>query len=259
MPTPTTSVSTDPENGIRISDAAAAAGVSPRTLRYYEELGLLTPSLYTPGGERRYTESDLTQLHRILELREVLGMNLDEIKEFLSFETRLDVLRTDYRAKKDATTPAARDEQKATLQEALELIESLAEQLNAKLARMDTFRAKLTGDAQRCRDLLNELEHAPTAHRLGAAQARRRAWSLPCLSRGHAQGNRSGGCPDGGRAKTAKFDGSCTALGRKRKSERAQPCLPAPHDSPSWPHSSQPAPRSPWHIRPRRGPIRSVV
>ena len=105
MPTPTTSVSTDPENGIRISDAAAAAGVSPRTLRYYEELGLLTPSLYTPGGERRYTESDLTQLHRILELREVLGMNLDEIKEFLSFETRLDVLRTDYRAKKDATTP----------------------------------------------------------------------------------------------------------------------------------------------------------
>jgi DNA-binding ferritin-like protein (Dps family) len=32
-------------------------------------------------------------------------MNLDEVKEFLSFETRLEVLRTDYRAKKDATTP----------------------------------------------------------------------------------------------------------------------------------------------------------
>jgi DNA-binding transcriptional MerR regulator len=162
MPTPTTNVVTDPETGIRISDAAAAAGVSPRTLRYYEELGLLTPSLYTPGGERRYTDSDLTQLRRILELREVLGMNLDEIKEFLSFETRLDVLRTDYRAKKDATAPQARDEQKETLQEALELIEALAEQLNAKLARMDSFRAKLTGDAQRCRDLLSELEDSPT-------------------------------------------------------------------------------------------------
>ena len=92
-------------NGIRISDAAAAAGVSPRTLRYCEVLGFLSPSLYTPGGERRSTESDLTQLRRILELREVLGMNLDEVKEFLSFETRLEVLRTDYRAKKDATTP----------------------------------------------------------------------------------------------------------------------------------------------------------
>jgi DNA-binding transcriptional MerR regulator len=162
MTTPTTNISTEPENGIRISDAAAAAGVSARTLRYYEELGLLAPSLYTPGGERRYTQDDLTQLRRILELREALGMNLDEIKEFLSFETRLDALRTDYRAKKDATSPQARDAQKATLREALELIESLAEQLNAKLARMDAFRSKLTGDAQRCRDLLGELDAVPT-------------------------------------------------------------------------------------------------
>jgi len=36
--------------GIRISDAATRVGVSARTLRYYEELGLLTPSLYTAGA-----------------------------------------------------------------------------------------------------------------------------------------------------------------------------------------------------------------
>jgi DNA-binding transcriptional MerR regulator len=146
------------EPGIRISDAAATAGVSARTLRYYEELGLLTPSLYTSGGERRYTQDDLSQLNRILELREVLGMNLDEIKEFLSFESRLDELRASYRATKGSTTKKARAAQKATLREALELNESLAEQLNAKLARMDTFRAKLAGDAARCRDLLSELD-----------------------------------------------------------------------------------------------------
>jgi DNA-binding transcriptional MerR regulator len=161
MPTPTTAVAAEPEAGIRISDAAASAGVSARTLRYYEELGLLTPSLYTSGGERRYTQRDLAQLARILELREVLGMNLDDIKEFLSFESRLNVLRTNYRAKRDATTSQARAEQEATLREALELIESLAEQLNAKLARMDLFRSKLTGDAQRCRELLAELDGAP--------------------------------------------------------------------------------------------------
>jgi DNA-binding transcriptional MerR regulator len=78
------------EAGIRISDAATRVGVSARTLRYYEELGLLTPSLYTAGGERRYTLDDLAHLERILELREVLGMNLDEIREFLTLETRLD-------------------------------------------------------------------------------------------------------------------------------------------------------------------------
>ena len=89
--------------------------MSARTLRYYEELGLLTPSLYTAGGERRYTADDLAHLQRILELREVLGMNLDEIREFLALETRLDELRASYRATKGATSKKARAEQKATL------------------------------------------------------------------------------------------------------------------------------------------------
>ena len=143
--------------GIRISDAATRAGVSARTLRYYEELGLLTPSLYTAGGERRYTEEDLAHLQRILELREVLGMNLEEIREFLALETRLDELRASYRATKGATSKRARAAQKATLEEALVLNESLAAQIRAKLARMDEFRATLEHDARRCRELLAEL------------------------------------------------------------------------------------------------------
>ena len=146
------------EAGIRISDAATRAGVSARTLRYYEELGLLSPSLYTAGGERRYTSGDLAHLQRILELREVLGMNLDDIRDFMSLETRLDELRATYRATKGATSTKARAEQKATLQEALVLNESLAQQISAKLARMDGFRAKLVSDAERCRELLSELE-----------------------------------------------------------------------------------------------------
>ena len=146
-----------PEAGIRISDAAARAGVSPRTLRYYEELGLLAPSLYTAGGERRYTLDDLEHLQRILELREVLGMNLDEIREFLALEARLDELRVTYRATQGKRTAKALTQQKATLEEAMRLNESLAEQIRTKLARMEGFRAKLEHDAQRCRELLAEL------------------------------------------------------------------------------------------------------
>jgi hypothetical protein len=67
-------------------------------------------------------------------------------------------LRASYRARKGETSARARAEQKTTLREALELNESLAEQLNAKLARMDAFRAKLSGDAHRCRELLAQLE-----------------------------------------------------------------------------------------------------
>ncbi len=48
--------------------------------------------------------------------------------------------------------------QKATLQEAAELNESLAKQLTDKLARMDAFQTKLAGDAQRCREILAEME-----------------------------------------------------------------------------------------------------
>lgn len=143
--------------GLRISDAAALAGVSTRTLRYYEELGLLTPSDYTAGGERRYSQGDIARLDRILELRDVLGMNLDEIKSFLESDTRLDKVREAYRAKKGVGTEAARAQQKVLLEEALALNQSLAEQVATKLARMDAFRARLADSAQRCRELLGEL------------------------------------------------------------------------------------------------------
>jgi DNA-binding transcriptional MerR regulator len=143
--------------GLRISDAASRVGVSARTLRYYDELGLLCPSLYTAGGERRYRDSDLVQLQRILELREALGMNLEEIKGFLESEQRLDEVRAAYRAEKEIDTDSARLQRKALLEEALALNESLKEQLNAKLARMDAFRATLARNAERCRELLAEL------------------------------------------------------------------------------------------------------
>lgn len=149
-----------PKTSLRISDAAARAGVSPRTLRYYDELGLLSPSDYTAGGERRYRESDLLQLRRILELREALGMNLEEIKEFLESEQRLDEVRAAYRAKRDVNTKTARLQQRELLEEALRLNESLKDQLDAKLTRMDAFRATLAQNAERCRQLLAELGKA---------------------------------------------------------------------------------------------------
>jgi len=95
---PSSAPEVNPPVLLTIGELARRAGVTTSTLRYYEELGLLTPSLYTPGGERRYTPDDLAHLQRILELREVLGMNLDEIREFLALETRLDELRASYRA-----------------------------------------------------------------------------------------------------------------------------------------------------------------
>ena len=126
-------------------------------MRYYEELGLLHPSSYTSGGERRYAGADLERLGRILELRDVLGMNLDEIREFLEAEHRLDDLRAEYRAKKEVRTSVARAQQREILTEILTLNDGLARQIDAKLERMKEFRDRLRGKAKRCRELLEEL------------------------------------------------------------------------------------------------------
>jgi MerR family transcriptional regulator, repressor of the yfmOP operon len=144
------------QEGLRIGDAAARVGLSARTLRYYEELGLITPSAYTAGGERRYGEADLELLARIVELRDVLGMNLEEIRRFLESETRLGTVRAAIRARKGVESEKAKSERRALLEEALALNESLAEQLAAKLERMEAFRARLLASAARCRELLND-------------------------------------------------------------------------------------------------------
>ncbi len=49
---------------LRIGEAAERAGVSCRTLRYYEELGLLVPAGHSAGGARRYTGDDVERLRR---------------------------------------------------------------------------------------------------------------------------------------------------------------------------------------------------
>lgn len=66
----------------KIKEAASLAGVSVRTLHYYDEIKLLKPSSVSSSGYRLYTDKDLENLQQILFFRE-LGFNLQEIKEIL--------------------------------------------------------------------------------------------------------------------------------------------------------------------------------
>jgi MerR family Zn(II)-responsive transcriptional regulator of zntA len=65
---------------MRVGDIAKRAGVSPRTVRYYEELGLLTSSGRSRGGFRLYTQKDLDRL-RAIEGLKLLGVPLASIQE----------------------------------------------------------------------------------------------------------------------------------------------------------------------------------
>ena len=64
------------------SQFAEKASVSIRTLRYYDKVGLLSPSQYTEAGYRLYTDADLLRLQQILALK-FLGFSLEEIKRCL--------------------------------------------------------------------------------------------------------------------------------------------------------------------------------
>lgn len=66
-----------------IRQLASLAGVSTRTLHYYDEIGLLKPTLYEDNGYRRYGEKAVYQLQQILFYRE-LGFSLAEIKEIIT-------------------------------------------------------------------------------------------------------------------------------------------------------------------------------
>jgi DNA-binding transcriptional MerR regulator len=67
----------------QIGGVAEGLGVSTRTIKYYEELGLVSPENRSPGGFRLYNASDVERLQRILRLKN-MGFSLAAIREFLS-------------------------------------------------------------------------------------------------------------------------------------------------------------------------------
>jgi MerR family transcriptional regulator, mercuric resistance operon regulatory protein len=68
--------------GLRSGQLAAAAGVNPQTLRYYERRGLLAEPARTPGGHRIYPAEEVTLL-RVIKAAQRLGFSLDEVAELV--------------------------------------------------------------------------------------------------------------------------------------------------------------------------------
>ena len=67
----------------RVGEIAERLGVSPRTIKYYEELGLIRPETRSPGGFRLYGKEGVEQLERILRMKS-MGYSLAAIRELLA-------------------------------------------------------------------------------------------------------------------------------------------------------------------------------
>jgi len=74
---------------MQIGDLAGRAGVSTRTIRYYEELGIIRPETRSNGGFRRYSEDQLRRLEIIQGLK-ALGFELEHIHQLFSLKDSAD-------------------------------------------------------------------------------------------------------------------------------------------------------------------------
>jgi DNA-binding transcriptional MerR regulator len=160
------------EHLLGIGAAAEKTGVSQRALRYYQQLGLITPCASTPGGLRRYSQDDLARVGRIRQLQQLLGLNLDEIAVVLQGEDRMAEIKLAYQ---DEGT--SRDKRWALLRESLDLQQVLRATVEAKRQGIEGFLADLDARIGKTQAYLDQMEAPVTAPESGAADGNARPQS----------------------------------------------------------------------------------
>ena len=78
---------------IRIGEVAERVGMTPRTIRYYEEIGLLAGGDRPKGTHRLYDDADVERLAELTRLRDLLNLSLDELKQLVEAEEARAALR----------------------------------------------------------------------------------------------------------------------------------------------------------------------
>jgi DNA-binding transcriptional MerR regulator len=137
---------------MRIGEAAAAVGTTPRTIRYYEEIGLLASSdTRASGAHRAYDERDVERLRDALRLKDLLGLSLEELKTLLEAEEARAALRDEWRTANPGVKRRRQilEESLGHLDRQLELVRRRRDEiarLEDELAtRRRTVRARLRG------------------------------------------------------------------------------------------------------------------
>lgn len=141
----------DEQGLFTIEQVATRTGFTKRTLRYYEEVGLLPPTGRTEGNYRRYSEADLERLERIKNLRDLLGFSLSDIREIMEAEDERGQIKVAYRHETEATAKAEQ------LNRADELIRAQLQVIEKKLAGLEQMKAALTAKLERHEHKRNEL------------------------------------------------------------------------------------------------------
>jgi len=95
-------MSTTTPRPLRIGEVAELTGTTPRTIRYYEEIGLLPGSVDRVQGKHRcYGQDDIDRVREIIRLRDLLGLSLEQLSQLLEVEAARADLRREYQQTQD--------------------------------------------------------------------------------------------------------------------------------------------------------------
>jgi DNA-binding transcriptional MerR regulator len=138
---------------LRIGELAERTGVTPRTIRYYEEIGLLGRGERRKGEHRTYDESDVDRILELTRLRDLLGLSLEELKRLVEADDARAAIRRRFReTKSDEERLRLLDEALPHVETQLTLVRRrreeltrLEEELAAKRKQILTRRRELLG------------------------------------------------------------------------------------------------------------------
>jgi DNA-binding transcriptional MerR regulator len=137
---------------LRIGEVARLVGTTPRTIRYYEEIGLLPSSGERESGRHRlYGEADVERLRELLRLKDLLGVTLEELKELVEAEHARAELRDEWRHGGEETRP------REILEEAIGHIGRQLELVRRRRHQLEVLEGELATRRRQLRDRLRGL------------------------------------------------------------------------------------------------------
>jgi DNA-binding transcriptional MerR regulator len=139
---------------LRIGDVASLVGTTPRTIRYYEEIGLLSETSPRPSGRHRlYTQAEVERLREVMRLRDLLGVSLEELKTLLTAEEARAEVRAQLR--REDVDPERR---RALLLEAIGHLDRQLELVRHRAVELAKLEGELAETRKRARRKIRELD-----------------------------------------------------------------------------------------------------
>ncbi len=137
---------------LRIGEVAERTGTTPRTIRYYEEIGLLPSAGGRETGKHRcYTEADVERVREVLRLRDLLGLSLEQLSQLLAAEDARAEIRREYHRSEDP------EERRELLHEALGHIATQLELVRGRRRELEELERELVDRRRLIHRRLGEL------------------------------------------------------------------------------------------------------